>query len=264
MGDSDSEALFEHVVRRLDQVELSYLYIVEPRVVGSQDVEGMEHQIATNRLRKLFRAPIISAGGYDVPKAEAVIAAGDAELVAFGRSSSQTRTSLSVCAPERRSTGTIVTPSTVERRRVISTTHCCRRKPPSDAAFGPPWRPVYTRLDDATHSRLDGNENQKNCWGHGKENEKEQQTFTVGVLCASAVHEPGGSLQLPAGLPSAAKGTDELYLFRRSRLFEGLGPECAYRQRPIHDQAERHREGRRRRGTLTNVRTFGPGRHQPR
>ncbi|MGO7165645.1 hypothetical protein AB9F47_01115 [Rhizobium leguminosarum] len=86
MGDSDSEALFEHVVRRLDQVELSYLYIVEPRVVGSQDVEGMEHQIATNRLRKLFRAPIISAGGYDVPKAEAVIAAGDAELVAFGRS----------------------------------------------------------------------------------------------------------------------------------------------------------------------------------
>ncbi|MDL2406933.1 alkene reductase [Rhizobium calliandrae] len=86
MGDSDPDALFDHVVRSLDQRELSYLHIVEPRVVGSQDVEGMEHPIATNRLRKLFKAPIISAGGYDGAKAEAVIGAGDAQLVAFGRS----------------------------------------------------------------------------------------------------------------------------------------------------------------------------------
>lgn len=85
MGDSDPESLFDHVARRLDQLDMSYLHIVEPRVKGSQDVEGMEHPIATARLRKLFSAPIISAGGYDGQKAEAVIASGDADLVAFGR-----------------------------------------------------------------------------------------------------------------------------------------------------------------------------------
>ncbi len=86
MGDSDPEALFDHVAHRLDQHELAYLHVVEPRVIGSMDVEGMEQPIATTRIRKIFRAPIISAGGFDGAKADAVIGSGDADLVAFGRS----------------------------------------------------------------------------------------------------------------------------------------------------------------------------------
>ena len=85
MGDSNPDALFDHVAKKLDEAGLSYLHIVEPRVKGSVDVEGMERPVATSRLRQLFRAPIISAGGYDGEKADSVIAAGDADLVAFGR-----------------------------------------------------------------------------------------------------------------------------------------------------------------------------------
>lgn len=85
MGDSDPAALFDYAVTKLNEAELAYLHIIEPRVLGSIDVEGMDEPIATRRFRGMFSGPIITAGGYDGDKAEKVLEGGDADLVAFGR-----------------------------------------------------------------------------------------------------------------------------------------------------------------------------------
>ena len=85
MSDSNPTATFSHVAAELDKLDLAYLHVVEPRVVGSQEsAEGLK-PVAAALLRKLFKGPIIAAGGFDADDAEAIIARGDADLVAFGR-----------------------------------------------------------------------------------------------------------------------------------------------------------------------------------
>ena len=41
--------------------------------------------MAASRLRRIFCGPVIAAGGFDPAGAAAVVARGDADLVAFGR-----------------------------------------------------------------------------------------------------------------------------------------------------------------------------------
>jgi N-ethylmaleimide reductase len=41
--------------------------------------------VAAARLRRIFSKPVIAAGGFDPAGAAAIVAKGDADLVAFGR-----------------------------------------------------------------------------------------------------------------------------------------------------------------------------------
>jgi N-ethylmaleimide reductase len=84
MSDSNPKALFSHVAQELDRFGLAYLHIVEPRA-DEVPPEGDREELTTHFFRKHFKGTIISAGGHDRESGNAVIAAGDADLVAYGR-----------------------------------------------------------------------------------------------------------------------------------------------------------------------------------
>lgn len=69
----------------LNRFDLGYLHLVEPRVTGGGKPGSYEGEPITKQLRKIFKGPIISAGGYNRESANAAIAAGETDLVAFGR-----------------------------------------------------------------------------------------------------------------------------------------------------------------------------------
>jgi N-ethylmaleimide reductase len=85
MSDSDPAALFDYVAEQLNQFDLAYLHIIEPRVKGNVLVAEGHEPVAAERLRKIFNGKIVAAGGYEPDTAEEIVEKGDADLVAFGR-----------------------------------------------------------------------------------------------------------------------------------------------------------------------------------
>ncbi|MDB5387538.1 MAG: 12-oxophytodienoate reductase [Planctomycetaceae bacterium] len=85
MSDSNPEATFSYVAEQLNRFGLAYLHIIEPRVKGSEVTEDGLPPVASEHLRKIFHGKIIAAGGFEPSDAEAIVEAGDADLVAFGR-----------------------------------------------------------------------------------------------------------------------------------------------------------------------------------
>lgn len=85
MSDSDPQALFGYVAEQLNRFGLAYLHIIEPRVKGNIVIAEGQAPIAAEQLRKIFKGTIMAAGGFEPDTAEAVLQAGDADLVAFGR-----------------------------------------------------------------------------------------------------------------------------------------------------------------------------------
>ena len=84
MHDSDPGALFNHVARGLGDRGVAYLHVIEPRVRGSAEV-GELPPIAAETLKLIFGGPVIAAGGFNGAEAEAIVARGGVDLVAFGR-----------------------------------------------------------------------------------------------------------------------------------------------------------------------------------
>jgi len=82
MGDSQPQETFGYVVRRMAELNLAYLHLIEqPEAEG-----GTASQDLTARIfRTLYPGTIIVAGGYTLERANAVLKSGDANLVAFGK-----------------------------------------------------------------------------------------------------------------------------------------------------------------------------------
>jgi N-ethylmaleimide reductase len=85
MSDSNPPATFGYVAAELDRLGIAYLHVVEPRIKGTEDIAHGQAPIATQHLRPKFSRTLIAAGGFNRDSAEAIIASGDADLVAFGR-----------------------------------------------------------------------------------------------------------------------------------------------------------------------------------
>lgn len=86
MGDSDPEGLFTYVAQQLAPLNLAYLHLIEPRILGNIEDENADPApVAAQLMRKHYKGVIIAAGGFDGESAEAILQAGDADLVAFGR-----------------------------------------------------------------------------------------------------------------------------------------------------------------------------------
>jgi N-ethylmaleimide reductase len=85
MHDSNPAALFSHVARELGRRGIAYLHVIEPRVKGNTEVGDDQTPSAAATLKPIFGGPVIAAGGFDGAGAEAIVAAGGADLVAFGR-----------------------------------------------------------------------------------------------------------------------------------------------------------------------------------
>jgi N-ethylmaleimide reductase len=85
VSDSNPQLIFDHVALALNRFGLAYLHIIEPRVKGGQTLHTDHPPIAAAGLRKIFKGPIIAAGGFDREGAIKIVENGDADLVAFGR-----------------------------------------------------------------------------------------------------------------------------------------------------------------------------------
>jgi len=86
MSDSDPVGLFTYVAKELAKLDLAYLHLIEPRVLGNVDDDTKDQNpVAAQLIRKHYTGTIIAAGGFKGDSAEAILQAGDADLVAFGR-----------------------------------------------------------------------------------------------------------------------------------------------------------------------------------
>ncbi|MBU3601546.1 alkene reductase [Polynucleobacter sp. AM-25C3] len=87
MGDSDPVALFNAVIQKLNGYQLSYVHMIEPRstAAGGNDQIDAGAPITSEIFRAAYQGKFISAGGYDQAMGEAVLEAGLADAVAYGR-----------------------------------------------------------------------------------------------------------------------------------------------------------------------------------
>jgi N-ethylmaleimide reductase len=86
-GEADPMPLYTHVVEALNPLGLAYLHFIEPRSSGAGRAE-VDHQnvpAAMVLFRPIWKGILIAAGGFAGATAEAAIAAGHADAVAFGR-----------------------------------------------------------------------------------------------------------------------------------------------------------------------------------
>jgi N-ethylmaleimide reductase len=85
VSDSNAPALFDCVAEQLNQCDLAYLHIIEPRVKGNVVIHEGQAPVVAERLRQIFTGRIIAAGGFEPDTAESILEKGDADAVAFGR-----------------------------------------------------------------------------------------------------------------------------------------------------------------------------------
>jgi N-ethylmaleimide reductase len=86
-GEADPMPLYSHVIRSLDPFGLAYLHFIEPRSSGAGRAE-VNHQNVPSAMvlfRPIWRGVLISAGGFTGETAEAAVADGHADAIAFGR-----------------------------------------------------------------------------------------------------------------------------------------------------------------------------------
>lgn len=82
MRDSDPVGTFTYLAAQLDKLGLAYLHVAEP-VAGPEALPPAVEPVAPH-LRRVFSGALMLNGGYDAPLGEAAIAAGQADLIAYG------------------------------------------------------------------------------------------------------------------------------------------------------------------------------------
>ena len=86
-GEPEPMPLYSHVVTSLDALGLAYLHFIEPRSSGAGRAE-VNHQNVPSAMvlfRPLWKGRLITAGGFTGETANAAIAEGHADAIAFGR-----------------------------------------------------------------------------------------------------------------------------------------------------------------------------------
>jgi N-ethylmaleimide reductase len=86
-GEADPMPLYSHAIQSLDRLGLAYLHFIEPRSSGAGRAE-VNHQNVPSAMvlfRPIWRGVLMTAGGFAGETAEAAIAAGHADAIAFGR-----------------------------------------------------------------------------------------------------------------------------------------------------------------------------------
>ena len=78
---ADADAQFLALAQQLSELGLMYLHVLDHSAMGAPPVPAT----LKAELRKVFKGPFILAGGFDQTSAEAALAAGQADLIAFGR-----------------------------------------------------------------------------------------------------------------------------------------------------------------------------------
>jgi N-ethylmaleimide reductase len=86
-GEPDPMPLYTHVVQALNPMGLAYLHFIEPRSSGAgrAEVNWTNVPSAMVLFRPIWKGVLITAGGFTGEAAEAAIAQGHADAIAFGR-----------------------------------------------------------------------------------------------------------------------------------------------------------------------------------
>jgi N-ethylmaleimide reductase len=87
MKDSDPVALFSYVIEQLNNRNIAYVHVIEPRATsaGGSDAVNADAPSTSALFKKLFKGTFISAGGYNAENAQEAVANGSVDAVAFGR-----------------------------------------------------------------------------------------------------------------------------------------------------------------------------------
>ena len=85
----DAEAVYSHAVRGLNDFDLAYLLLTEPRVGGMASDpasdQGFRHPLSLRHYRELYDGMLMGAGGFTPLNAATAITQNAYDLVAFGR-----------------------------------------------------------------------------------------------------------------------------------------------------------------------------------
>ncbi|GAA6211425.1 alkene reductase [Hyphomicrobiales bacterium 4NK60-0047b] len=80
--DSDYLKTFSHLVERLNEYDLAYLHILEPKPNSDHFIETVDY--ITPKLRELYQGTIIANGGFTKETATHSIQSNEADAIAFG------------------------------------------------------------------------------------------------------------------------------------------------------------------------------------
>jgi N-ethylmaleimide reductase len=81
VSDSNPQPLFDYIVDQLNALKLVYIHVIEGATGGPRDVAPFDY----GSLRKRFKGAYIANNGYDFQLATKVLAANEADLIAFGK-----------------------------------------------------------------------------------------------------------------------------------------------------------------------------------
>jgi N-ethylmaleimide reductase len=86
-GEPDPMPLYTHAIQQLNPFGLAYLHFIEPRSSGAgrADVNWQGVPSAMVLYRPVWKGVLMTAGGFTGEAAEAAIAEGHADIIAFGR-----------------------------------------------------------------------------------------------------------------------------------------------------------------------------------
>ncbi|MFC7398377.1 alkene reductase [Chelatococcus sp. GCM10030263] len=86
-GEADPMPLYSHVIRELAKLRLGYLHLIEPRAsgAGQAEVDHKDVPSAAELFRPIWPNVLIAAGNFRADTAEAAVAEGKADAIAFGR-----------------------------------------------------------------------------------------------------------------------------------------------------------------------------------
>lgn len=79
MHDSNKTATFSYIGNALNQFNLAYLHIIEPRIQGNATITDDGTGLGARFFRSIFKGSMITAGGYDCESGEAILQNGDAD-----------------------------------------------------------------------------------------------------------------------------------------------------------------------------------------
>jgi len=81
--DEETIPTFEHIVKKLNDYDLAYIHLSEPFT----DVSGLPFAVTeiAKHFRPIYKGTLIINGGFDQQSGNAIIEAGDADLVAFAK-----------------------------------------------------------------------------------------------------------------------------------------------------------------------------------
>ncbi len=81
ISESNPQALFDYIVDHLNALKLTYIHVIEGATGGARDFAPFDFA----SLRKRFKGAYIANNGFDFDLATKVLAADQADLIAFGK-----------------------------------------------------------------------------------------------------------------------------------------------------------------------------------